>query len=756
MQLRDIVNRDIINLENCESEPIHIPGSIQPHGFLLFVEGPDFRITYCSANVTAYCGIPPAEMLGKSFAGVFGTDTGDQLSAYLYSEAFASGNPIGLVLGPERYSCAVHAQPAGWMINAEPYPDGYLNPPDLYQQTRRFVSRLEQTDSMEELCQFVADETRQLTGYDRVMIYRFDEAYNGEVIAEAAAAQLEPFLGLHYPHTDIPAQARALYLTNLMRMITDVHYEPVPILTMEDGQHRTLDLSYAVLRSVSPIHIAYLKNMGVGATLTISLVHNQKLWGLIACHHYSPKNIPHYTRLTAQLQGHFLSSQIAVRQSAANFSESQQIAHSLKQVLLHIGNMEASLMANLLQPAVLDLARATGLMLSFQGKWYTYGETPEETAVAALAPFLQKAATGGVLVSHALSRDFPQAESIAATASGLIFHELGAGPHNFIIWFRKENKRMITWAGDPSRAIIKDEKGLSPRKSFEQWQELVSGQSEPWTEAEQHAAATLAHSLQKQLNYVLLQAEEKRNREQSELLRQAYSELESINWISMHDLQEPLRKIQIFASRLEARSTNEQECHASADDARRIFTNARRMQDLIQDMQVFARLNTHELTLAPLSLNQLLDELMQDFTDEFTQNRAFLHLDPLPEILGNAFLLRQLFSNLITNALKFAHPGRTLRLSVVNGPEGILLPPAVALRPDDYHLITLQDNGIGFDEAHALEIFGIFRRLHAKEEYEGTGVGLAICKKIMQLHGGAIAAAGMENEGARFLLCFPK
>jgi len=751
MQLRDIVNRDIVNLENCESEPIHIPGSIQPHGFLLFLEAPDFTVSFCSSNVTAYCGITPQAMLGRSFNAVFGQQSADALAAYLNTPDFAAGNPIALVLGNERYSCAIRQQAGGWLIDAEPFPDGYLNPPDLYQQTRRFVSRLEQTQTMRELCQFVAEETRELTGYDRVMIYRFDQDYNGEVFAEAAAPELEPFLGLHYPHTDIPPQARALYMTHLLRIITDVQYQPVPILTADDGSNKNLDLSHSVLRSVSPIHIAYLKNMGVAATLTISLIHNQKLWGLIACHHYTPKNIPHYTRLTAQLQGHFLSSQIAVRQSAASFAASQQIAGSLEKILQEVSGMEATIMASLLQPPVLELAHATGVIIAFNGRQYTYGETPDKEAVTSLLPQLYDAAKDGVFITHALPHHFAGTEALAPLASGVIFHALGVGSQNYIIWFRKENKRLKTWAGDPTKAIIKDEKGLSPRKSFEQWQEIVSGRSLPWTEAELHAAATLAHSLQKHISYMVLQAQEKRNRQQSQALQQANNELEGINWISMHDLQEPLRKIQVFASRMLNREID----RPAGDDARRIFDNAQRMQALVSDIQTFARLGSQELQLETTDLNAILAQIVAESKEELEALQATLKLAPLPVIKAQPFLIRQLLGNLIRNSLRFAQPGRPLAIEVTCQHLRQHLPDFALPLPDGYYCITIQDNGIGFDNEHAEEMFGIFKRLHDKEHSSGTGMGLAICRKIAQLHGGYITAKGTPGAGSAFLIWLP-
>lgn len=321
MQIKDIVNRDLVNLKNCENEPIHIPGSIQPHGFLLAVNQQSFAIKFCSQNIADYIEIQPQDLLGKTFTDIFGEADQKKLIRYI-ADGLDSATPFVLDFRNTKYNVSAHFSNELLILEADPFPDGALDLPNLYRQTGRFVAHMEGSKYLNELCDDIAKETRLITGYDRVMIYRFDEDYNGEVIAESKREDLNSFAGQKYPHTDIPAQARLLYIKNQLRMISDVNYEPVPLLTQNDGtniQNDSLDLSVSILRSVSPIHIEYLKNMGVGATLTISLLLNNKLWGLIACHHYSPKILPHFVRLSALLQGHFLTSQISVREIAEDF-----------------------------------------------------------------------------------------------------------------------------------------------------------------------------------------------------------------------------------------------------------------------------------------------------------------------------------------------------------------------------------------------------------------------------------------------------
>jgi light-regulated signal transduction histidine kinase (bacteriophytochrome) len=757
MKLRDIVNREIVSLTNCESEPIHIPGAIQPHGFLLALKGADFIIDFCSANSAGYCDATPEQLLGKRFAQCFGDTEAARLADYLLSKDFSAGNPLALALGPVSYSCTINKVQDGlYTLEAEPFPDGLRNLPDLYQQTRKFTTLLQRTQSLNALCQDIAEETRAITGYDRVMVYRFDAEYNGEVIAEAKDERYEPFLNLHYPHTDIPVQARELYLRNLLRMIADVHYIPVPILTVDDAPDKNLDLSHSVLRSVSPIHIEYLKNMGVGATLTISLIHEKRLWGLITCHHYSPKNIPHYTRLSAQLQGHFLTSQIAVRELNEAFEAGRENALALEALLPLAAHLKDSgLKVFDERHELLDVAGATGVAIKFYDTYYSAGSTPPQDHVAELAAWCARN-DSNVFISDAVGKSYSGAAAARQDAAGVLFYSLAAGDAHYIVWFKKEQQEEVIWAGDPAKAIVKDEGGLSPRKSFQQWRQQTRGKSKPWTEGARTAASNFAHSLQRELTLILLGAEEQRYRRQTEQLQEANDELERINWISTHDLQEPLRKIQIFGSRalnsIAAAQTDKEIIHS----VERMSAAANRMQNLTADIHEYAKLLHKGVPLEPTQLDTVLAEVLQTLGDELTDIGAMVTVDPLPEVAGAPFLLRQVFTNLLRNAIKFSRHDAplTIHISARQGLDASGI-PGLESQPRGYHCVSVSDNGIGFDNAFADSIFGLFKRLHTQKQYSGTGIGLALCRKVMLRHNGTITARGEQGRGATFELWFP-
>lgn len=758
MNVKDIVNKDIVNLVNCESEPIHVPGSIQPHGFLLGLTGSNFLITFCSGNTGDFIDKTPQQLLGHTLTQIFTPEEVSRFKEYLANTAQQDiAHPHVFTHDEIQYNTTVHTSGNGVVLEFEPFPDGSLKLPNLYTQTRKFVSFLDTARNLQELCQLIADETRTITGYDRVMIYRFDKDYNGEIFAESKIDSIESFLGLNYPHTDIPVQARQLYMRNLLRMIADVHYTPIPIYTINDNaSNKDLDLSLSVLRSVSPIHIEYLKNMGVGATLTISLIHDNRLWGLITCHHYSAKNIPHYTRLAAQLQGHFLASQIKVREVAEEFETSMKLNGHLYDLQKLLTGTEDFAVTQCENPLLLTLTNADGVAIVSEGNVCTGGIVPADEEILKLGDWLHTYADTGNFHTSRLSDIYEDGKAIAAKAAGIMYRALGTtSVPNYIIWFRSEVENTINWAGDPAKAIIKDSTGLSPRKSFELWKEVVKHQSREWSIPEVNAASSFAHNLQKQLYITYIRREEDKYRKLSEQLQEANNELANINWISTHDLKEPLRKIQIFSSRLLETNSLDLSADTVRDSITRVKNAAGRMQVLIDDILEYFRLNDDENPFVPVNLNDIIATVRAELSEEIDEKSTVMEVDTLPVVNGVPFQIRQLFINLLGNALKFAKPGERPHINITcSRVHGKSIKDKNA-EQEDYYQICFKDSGIGFDTIYVDKIFDVFQRLHTSNSYGGTGVGLAICKKIMNNHKGFITAHSIPNDGATFCVYFP-
>ncbi len=745
MNIKDIVNRDLVNLTNCEHEPIHIPGSIQPHGFLIGIHPQSHLIDFCSANTEEYLGLSHMQILGKEFGSVFGAESANMFRQYIGNNLILSAAPLKIVLDGKNFQCSIHHNGQRYILEAEPAEIHSNKLNDVYSQTVQFVSYMNNSSTLKDLCELVAKGTREVTGYDRVMVYRFDREYNGEVFAESCREDLEPFLGLHYPHTDIPPQARELYMKNLLRIIADINYQPVPLYTIDDAPGKNLDLSLSVLRSTSPIHVEYLQNMGVGATLTISLIHRGRLWGLIACHHYSAKNISPEIRLAAQLQGQFITSQIDVRQSNEEYEISRKTNIALEKInALNLPPIAESFRIISVNPELLKLCNAAGVSILIGTNVYTNGLAPAEADIRFLSDWLASRTNEGSFFTDKLSNFLPDQKRLCDAVSGIVYHGLGNG--NGIIWYRPETQTEVHWGGDPNKAIIKDEKGLHPRNSFNLWKQIVKHRSKDWLQPELNAAANYAHTIQRQIGLFLLSQEEEKQRSLSEELQLTNAELENINWISTHDLQEPLRKIQLISSRLIAKE-NENFSEFVLDALHRMNNSANRMQTLLIDILKYTRIQHSKDAMESVDLNIVLKETRDDFREMIQEKGAAIIAGELPVILGVPFLLKQLFSNIVLNSLKYADPDRALLIQVSG--------KSTLHRGQTCELVQFEDNGIGFDQKYADSIFNIFARLHSHTEYKGSGVGLALCRKIMQTHGGSIIAEGIEQQGAKFKLYFP-
>lgn len=748
MKIKDIVNRDIVTLTNCEHEPIHIPGKIQPHGFLLGITL-QWKIDFCTENVAAYFGISHTQMLGKDFAAVFGVTAENEILAYTNGDEFKDAFPLEIELLGSLFQINIHKSEGIYILEAELLFADQEKLANAYKQTIQFVSQMNKTTSLKDLCALVAQGTREITGYDRVMIYRFDEQYNGEVFAEDCREDLEPFLGLHYPHTDIPAQARELYIKNLLRLIVDIDYEPVPIYTVDDKEGKNLDLSLSILRSTSPIHVEYLKNIGVGATLTISLIHHGKLWGLIACHHYSKKNISPEIRLAAKLQGQFITSQIDIRQSNDEYISAQKTNLALEQLTsLELPVLKESLEKIVSAPQLLEIANASGVSIITRDKIYKNGLTPSDKQIIDLLRHLKNKNNTDFFSTNKISDHFPEFDENSNFA-GIIYHSLGSNGH--VIWFRPETISEIKWGGDPEKRIVKDSKGLHPGNSYNIYKQIVKNQSSNWKLYEINAASQYTHTLYNHLILIMLSEEEEKYRSQSEILKETNSELENINWISTHDLQEPLRKIQLITSKmlseLDVISTE-----SISNSLQRVSKSANRMSGLLEDILKYTRIKNTREKLEEVDLNKILKSTIKEMHETIAESQVVIEHENLPEVHAISFLMRQLFNNILQNSIKYASSERQPKIVITASQEPVLI-------HDRYkvycHWVRFSDNGIGFEQQYAESIFKVFTRLHTQEHYTGSGIGLALCKKIMQAVGGDIQAEGKPNQGTDIIIYFP-
>jgi two-component system, chemotaxis family, sensor kinase Cph1 len=495
-----------IDLDNCAREPIHIPGSIQPRGVLAVVREPAFEVRQVSANVTELLGRPVEAVLGQHLSALIGSEQAAHVEEVASSfGSLRQHNPLECVIDvdgePRAFDAILHREPGGVLfVELEiAYGERPFNFPNTYQAVRGAVEELNRASTLTELYAIAARAVRDLTGFDRVMVYRYDEEYNGEVVAESKRDELNSFLGLHYPSTDIPAQARALYEKNWIRLISDVDYAPAPLMPSVDPASGTpTDLTYATLRSVSPIHVEYLQNMGVHASMSISLLREGRLWGLIACHHYAGPHLPPFgTRAAAEFLGSTLSLRLVDRFEDEQLHKrlaAQAVLGKLTAATLDDGE---SLTAALLgAPDLLDLVPAEGVVVNIQGERDTRGSVPSPQVVAAVIDWA-RGADEEIAGSECLSSELPALDLDPQVAAGALVINLPDG--QYAVWFRPEVLRSVDWGGDPDNKAIAVSEGdsirLSPRKSFDRWREIVRQRSEPWTLSESESAESLRRHL---------------------------------------------------------------------------------------------------------------------------------------------------------------------------------------------------------------------------------------------------------------------
>ncbi|MGR9450868.1 HWE histidine kinase domain-containing protein [Rhizobium leguminosarum] len=487
-----------VDLTNCDREPIHQLGSVQPFGFLLAVSS-DWIVIRASANLAEFLGVTEANALGRPVISLISPEA---LHAIRNKLTTLRGSDVverifGIALTPDqnRFDLAVHLNEGQVIIEGERCQEDRHDAASL--SMRSMMSRLDHTETLEAFFREGARQARALTGFDRVMVYRFDESGSGEVVAEAARAGIGSFLGLHYPASDIPIQARALYLRNLFRIIADVDAIAVPILPPLDEHGQPLDLSMSVLRSVSPIHIEYLKNMGVGASLSISIVVDGKLWGLFACHHYGPRLPSAQSRSTAELFGQMFASRLESRERRLALDYETKARRIADRLLTSVAD-NASLLNDpaWLIEALADAIPADGIGVWINGRLALAGIGPDERSFAALVRHLNRNAAGRIYAVDRLAETYPDLEVDDAVA-GMLAIPISRSPRDYVVLFRQELVRTVRWGGDPHKPVEYGPNGprLTPRKSFEAWSELVRGRSLPFTEAERRVAETIRVTL---------------------------------------------------------------------------------------------------------------------------------------------------------------------------------------------------------------------------------------------------------------------
>jgi len=740
--------RFAFDLESLDRDPIHLYDYIQPHGVLLALAEPELTILQASENTVELLGVPAQELLGQPLKTLLSKSQIARLRKIVANGNFAVLNLVKFRLKqPDKtllLDGIVHRNGDGILILelGPTDPQDNINFLDFYYLVRASATKLQKTSSLHEMCQMMAEEMKTLTGFDRVMVYKFHNDWHGHVIAEARENTLEPFLDLHFPDADT-RQCRSLFGLNWNRSIVDVNSQSVSLLPKANPMsEQPLDLSLSVLRGISLCHQKYLQNMGVQASLVMSLTREQTLWGLISCHHRSPKQIPYEVQQACEFLGQVMSLELSTKENNEDYEyrvELQSIQTQLIEFMATADSAIEGLVKH--KPNVLDLVSAQGAVVCLEGKAALVGKTPEGEDLRQLLAWIEETVEEEVFATDSLPALYPEAEHFKVAASGLLAISISKTLKNYILWFRPEFVQTVRWAGNPSQAVqtVETEEGivrLTPRGSFAEWKETVRSKSLPWVACEIEAAQGLRSAI---VNIVLRQAEELAKLAQD--LERSNAELEKFAYVASHDLQEPLNLVSSYVQLLEMRYQDRLD-----QDAREFIGFAvegvNHMQTLIDDLLAYSRVGSRGKAFEPVELEAVLQRACKNVQQRIGESRAGVTYDALPAVMGDRTQLVQLFQNFISNAIKFRSDQ----------------PPAIHIgvqQQTETWLFSVRDNGIGIEPEFAERIFVIFQRLHARDEYPGTGIGLAICKKIVERHGGRIWVESKLGQGATFYFTLP-
>ena len=735
-------------LDGCDAEPIHIPGAIQSHGVLLGIEQHHGSIAYISDNYSDYFDAEAAALLGQSAERVLNRDL---WSCYQQLQASESAQHqvfsecvLNTRRGQKLCDVSLHISADYQIVEIEfiRSVESHRSDPDQPGLTHLYESilNLRKLDRIDTLANLAAEYVYRISGYDRVKVYRFDMAWSGEVISEAASGRMESYLGFNFPASDIPKNARDLYALNPYRQIVDSQASNARLLAVDTTP---LDLSKSLLRAVSPVHIEYLNNMEVRASLSLPLFNQDQLWGLVVCHHAQARKLAQQQRMQLDLIAQIVSMQISRLDKIIALQYAEKARRISAELFSHNHQNFVIESIRAQEDALMDLLQASALAVYLNDRWYRSAQSPDPEHLHGLQNWLRTREAAIYHSSH-LAKDYSPAVEFADKASGIVAVRIDiTDPRNRIIWFRPEHIRTVTWAGNPDAKLDEISPAatrLSPRHSFAKWQQELRQHSLEWhpeeLESSLHVAALIANE---EREYKLQQANDELNHSNTELERFAS--------VASHDLQEPLRKIRMFSEIIVAQSGE----RLNAEDLKHfgvVTDAAERMQTFINDLLAYSRAGQKAKKLAWVDLNDVIATIKKDISDRLNSAPAVIEHDHLPRLLAARIHMQQLFSNLIGNALKYQPEDQIPQVHI-----GYC---KVIQNNICTHEISIQDNGIGFDMQLAKDIFKPLTRLHKFSDYPGSGIGLAICDRIMQHYDGAITVRSSPGQGTCFTVRLPE
>lgn len=703
------MNLQDVDLSSCDREPIHIPGSIQPHGLLLVVDNSDGTVVQVAGDVEGRLGV--TDWQGARLDKLLGADA----AAAILTPETVLPRRIVPPQADEAFDFSVSRGPQQHLVELEPAaPTQSIAA--LLPMLEAAALAFDKAADMPALMATAAREFRRLTGHDRVMVYRFIEDDTGKVVGEDIAPDHHSFMNHHFPASDIPVQARALYVRNLVRVIPDVGYVPAPLRPAHPTD-APLDMSDCSLRSVSPIHIQYLKNMGVAASASFSIVKDGVLWGLIACHHSKPRQLTLDLRTACRALAAALSRQIKAREDTDAYRERVRLRtfeDRIIELLLREGSLDATLSRHLSE--VQRMLAADGVAVARGDEVVTAGRCPEGAEIRALVEWISGSVPRPIFATHELLASDAPREAAGSLSAGLLAMTLSASERWVVLWFRAEAVETVNWAGNPHKAASVGVDGiLSPRASFNAWSETVRGKARRWSVPEVEAAERLAVAIQnvwqtrriRDLNKELLSLIDQKET----LLKQREFLLGEVN----HRVQNSLTLVSSFLS-MQARESPDKITRDAIEEARRRISAVSLVHRRLYGSDQFSTVDGARY------MDELLDDLLATADDRW---RAHVTRDLEPVLLPNdrAISMGLILTELFINANKYAYSGTPGPLQIT------LAQDSNTLR------LTVADHGKGRDAS-------------------GTGFGSRMIDALVRQLGGTLEFSN-NQPGTRAVLSAP-
>lgn len=717
---------------NCDQEAIHICGEVQEYGFLIGVQ--DSKITFYSQNILDL--FPVNNILGQDIHAFF-----DQLGIDINWENYSDNQELAIQhisYNNQEYTLSIHTQNGFTFFEIEKvFPGHKIN--KEYFAVQSILRNMDNKD----IWKLLLKEIQAIIDFDRVMIYQFLYDGSGQVIEELVKPNLESYLDLHYPESDIPAQARAMYLKNPVRITSHVSGTTSPIVGIIPKEN--IDLTYSVTRASSPVHRQYLKNAHVESSFSTSIIVNGELWGLVACQNAAPKHLDLQSRLLAETLTRASANAYASQKSLKTLKEYQKINLnniSLRQNLLSEEDFGKSLKKNIRD--IMDSCAADGMIIRINNEILTCGKVPNDNDIEKIIDW-SKQHNSDFEENTFASNSFCQTKDLDLDtpdkSCGIIISILGNNTSDMLIWLRKEQGHKIKWAGKPEKSAISEIRNgveiikFSPRKSFEVWKEYVKGTSLPWKIKEIESA--------KWITSVILKASHTKSSQILDLnnqLKELNQELDSFSHSISHDLNTPLTVIKLNAQ-LAKRLPDPEKVQTTLDN---IIAQVDTMSEMIRNVLELSRIKKSEIELKKIEVDSLIEKLAEDSKISFNCPKTEIIIENTPEVLGDKTMVYQVFINVIGNAVKYSSKSKKPLVKIVGKVY------------DDAVTYSITDNGIGIDQKESKKMFKIFSRMNNAKEFKGNGVGLSIVHHLMEKMGGKISYESESGKGTTFILKFQK